>query len=197
MFERLFTHPLWAYRTGTFAFASAWPLGLLISSILVAAALVAWSLWRRRALGWRLLWPVGVLQTLLLALVLCLLWRPVLNVERVRDRENELAIAIDASASMAYGDAGQSRLQEVARRLCRNGTMQSGWKKKSFAVRMFGFAQTTTPLKQPSKAMPPPRPADAHRRIALPFKCFAKCAGSAPLSPALSCFSDGARMATH
>ena len=35
MFELLFTHPLWAYRTGVFAFASAWPLWLLVVSILV------------------------------------------------------------------------------------------------------------------------------------------------------------------
>src|ERR1044072_8668266 len=120
VFERLFTHPLWAYRTGTFAFASAWPIGLLITLILVAAALVAFSLWQRRALGWRMVVPVGVLQTLLLALILVLLWRPVLNVERVRDRENELAVAIDASASMAYGEGDRSRLQEVA------GALQNG-----------------------------------------------------------------------
>ncbi len=130
MFERLFTHPLWAYRTGTFAFASAWPIGLLITSILVAAALVAWSLWRRRALGWRLVVPVGVLQTLLLALILCLLWRPVLNVERVRDRENELAIAVDASASMAYGEAGAIAASGSCRPPCRTAPC-SGWKKPS------------------------------------------------------------------
>ena len=106
MFELLFTHPLWAYRTGVFAFASAWPLWLLVVSIIAVAVLIAASLvyvGQRRQLGWHLLLPVGILQSLLAAAVLCLLWRPVLNVERVRDRENVLAVAIDASASMAYG----------------------------------------------------------------------------------------------
>jgi hypothetical protein len=101
MFELLFTHPLWAYRTGQFAFASAWPLWLLIASILLAFVLIVATLWRRRQLGWRLLVPVGILQGLLAAVILALLWRPVLNVERVRDRENVLAVAIDASSSMA------------------------------------------------------------------------------------------------
>lgn len=184
MFERLFTHPFWAYRTGTFAFASAWPTGLLVTLILLGAALVAWSLWRRRALGWRMLVPVGLLQTALLALVLCLLWRPVLNVERVRDRENELAIAIDASASMAYGDAGQSRLQEVAAAL-QNETLQR--LEKTYAVRLFGFAQTTTPLDS-LNGMPPP---GRQTRIGDALTQVLQSAGSAPLAGVVL-FSDGA-----
>ncbi|MBL8264820.1 hypothetical protein [Steroidobacter sp.] len=184
VFERLFTHPSWAYRTGSFAFASAWPIGLLIISILVGAALIAWSLWRRRALGWSLLLPVGLLQTVLLAAVLVLLWRPVLNVERVRDRENELAIAVDASASMAYGDSGRSRLQDVAAAL-QNDTLQR--LEKTFAVRLFGFAQTTTPLDS-LDAMPPP---GRQTRIGDALTQVLQSAGSAPLAGVIL-FSDGA-----
>ena len=88
MFELLFTHPLWAYRTGVFAFASAWPLWLLVASILAAVLVIAATLWRRRQLGWKLLLPVGILQSLLGAAILVLLWHPVLNVERVRDRQH-------------------------------------------------------------------------------------------------------------
>jgi uncharacterized membrane protein len=184
VFERLFTHPLWAYRTGTFAFASAWPIGLLITLILAAVAVVAFSLWQRRALGWRMLPPVGVLQSLLLALILCLLWRPVLNVERVRDRENELAVAIDASASMAYGDDGRSRLQEVAAAL-QNGALPR--LEKTFAVRLFGFAQNTTPLNT-LDAMPPP---GRQTRIGDALNQVLQSAGSAPLAGVIL-FSDGA-----
>ncbi|HEY0942381.1 MAG TPA: glutamine amidotransferase [Steroidobacter sp.] len=184
VFERLFTHPLWAYRTGSFAFASAWPIGVLVTLILAGAALVAWSLWRRRALGWRLLLPVGVLQTALIALLACLLWRPVLNVERVRDRENELAIAIDASASMAYGDAGQSRLQEVAAALQGDSLRRL---EKTFAVRLFGFAHSTTPLDS-IEAMPPP---GRQTRIGNALTQVLQSAGSAPLAGVIL-FSDGA-----
>lgn len=184
VFERLFTHPLWAYRTGTFAFASAWPTGWLVTLILLGAALVAWSLWLRRALGWRLLLPVGVLQAVLIASILCLLWRPVLNVERVRDRQNELAIAIDASASMAYGDAGRSRLQEVAAAL-QNDTLQR--LEKTFAVRLFGFAQSTAALDS-LEAMPPP---GRQTRIGDALTRVLQSAGNAPLAGVIL-FSDGA-----
>lgn len=184
MFELLFTHPLWAYKTGQFAFASARPLWLLAVSILVAIGLIAVTLWRRRQLGWQLLLPVGVLQSLLAAAVLCLLWHPVLNVERVRDRENVLAIAIDASASMAYGDAEHSRLQDVAAAL-RKGTLAK--LEDTFEVRLFGFAQATTPIDS-LESMPAPGP---QTRIGDSLVQVLQSAGSIPLA-GIVLFSDGA-----
>lgn len=184
MFELLFTHPLWAYKTGQFAFASAWPQWLLAVSILVAVGLIAATLWRRRQLGWRLLVPVGILQSLLAAAVLCLLWHPVLNVERVRDRENVLAVALDASASMAYGDAQHSRLQDVA------GALQKGTLAKledTFEVRLFGFAQATTPIDS-LESMPAPGP---QTRIGDSLVQVLQSAGSIPLA-GIVLFSDGA-----
>lgn len=184
MFELLFTHPLWAYRTGRFAFASAWPLWLLAASIVLAVAVIVATLWRRRQLGWRLLLPVGILQSLLAAAILCLLWRPVLNVERVRDRENVLAVAIDASASMQYGDADQSRLQQVAAAL-QKGTLAK--LEDTFEVRLFSFAQTTTPLES-LDAIPPPGP---QTRIGDSLVQVLQSAGSVPLAGVVL-FSDGA-----
>lgn len=187
MFELLFTHPLWAYRTGVFAFASAWPLWLLVVSILVVVVLIAASLTyvgRRRQLGWSLLLPVGILQSLLAAAVLCLLWRPVLNVERVRDRENVLAVAIDASASMAYGDAERSRLQQVAAAL-QNGTLAK--LEDTFEVRLFGFSQATTPLDS-LESIPAPGP---QTRIGDSLVQVLQSAGSIPLAGVVL-FSDGA-----
>jgi uncharacterized membrane protein len=185
VFELLFTHPLWAYRTGTFAFASAWPLWWAIVAFVVGAALIAASLWRRRSIGWGLLVPVGILQSALLALVLCLLWRPVLNVERVRDRENVLAIAVDASASMAHGDQGQqSRLQMVAAALHAEVLEQL---EKTFEVRLFSFAQSATPL-ETLDAVPPPGP---QTRIGDALSQVLQSAGNVPLAGVVL-ISDGA-----
>ena len=184
MFELLFTHPLWAYRTGQFAFASAWPLWLLMAAILVVVAVIVATLWLRRQLGWRLLLPVGILQSLLAAAILCLLWRPVLNVERVRDRENVLAVAIDASASMAYGDGNQSRLQEVAAAL-QKGTLTR--LEDTFEVRLFSFAQATTPLDS-LDSIPAPGP---QTRIGDSLVQVLQSAGSVPLAGVVL-LSDGA-----
>lgn len=187
MFEHLFTHPLWAYRNGTFAFASGWPLWLLVVAILVGAALVAAGLLRRRQIGATRLVMIGVVQTTLLALVLCLLWRPVLNVERVRDRENVLAVALDASASMAHADSGaadQSRLQEAVAVLRSNALPAL---QKSFEVRLFSFATHTQSLPA-IDAIPPPGP---QTRIGNALLQLLQTAGSVPLA-GIVLVSDGA-----
>ena len=105
---------------------------MLIALSIAGAVLIAVALSRRRTLETGRLWLIGALQSSLLVLVLCMVWRPVLNVERVRDRENVLAVAIDASASMAYGEGGQSRLQEAVAALQANAL--SAWRKTFVAA---------------------------------------------------------------
>ena len=107
-----------------------------------------------------------------------------LNVERVRDRENVLAVAIDASASMAYGEADRSRLQEVAAAL-QKGTLAK--LEDTFEVRLFSFAQTTTPLDS-LDAIPAPGP---QTRIGDSLVQVLQSAGSIPLAGVVL-FSDGA-----
>lgn len=189
MFEALFTHPLWAYRTGTFAFASSWPLWLLAASIAVAIAAIAFTLWRRhRQANHRLataqLISLGTLQAIFVTVILCLLWRPVINVERVRDRENVLAVVLDASASMAYGEQEQSRLQQAV------GALQGeplDALQKVFDVQLYSFAQDAKPLAT-LDAVPPP---GTQTRIGDSLVQVLQTASSAPLA-GLVLLSDGA-----
>jgi uncharacterized membrane protein len=147
VFELLFTHPLWAYRTGSFAFANSWPLWMLAVAICLGVVLVGASLYRRRSLGWRVIVPIGILQTVFIAALAVLVWRPVLNVERVRDRENVLAIALDASASMALPDGSEaserSRLQRAVSALESDVVEPLS---NTFELRLFSFADVVTPL---------------------------------------------------
>ncbi len=185
MFELLFTHPLWAYRTGVFAFASAWPLWLLAVSIAVAVVAGRRDLVAAAAARLAVCWcPSGFCRACWRQRFCALLWRPVLNVERVRDRENVLAVAIDGSASMAYGEAERSRLQEVAAAL-QNGTLAK--LEDTFEVRLFSFAQTTTPLDS-LDAIPAPGP---QTRIGDSLVQVLQSAGSIPLAGVVL-FSDGA-----
>jgi len=185
VFEALFNHPLWAYKTGTFALASAWPLWVLLLLAIAGCALIAVTLARRKALGWSKLALLGVVQCSLLGLVLTLLWRPVLNVERVRDRENVLAVTLDASASMAVaGEAGQSRLQEAVNAL-QQGPLES--LRKVFDVRLFSFARDTEPLASIT-AVPPPGP---QTLIGDALLQVLQTAGSVPLAGVVL-LSDGA-----
>lgn len=190
MFELLFTHPWWAWRTGTLAFASGWPVWMLIALILAGAAIVGATLHRRRAVGAGKLVPIGVLQTLLLALVLTLSWRPVLHVERVRDRENVLALAIDTSASMLHDDdsgmtgARQSRLQHSVEAV-QGSTLEA--LRRSFEVRLFSFASQAQALSS-LDAIPPAGP---QTRIGDTLLQLLQTATSVPLA-GIVLISDGA-----
>lgn len=189
MFEALFTHPLWAYRTGTFAFASQWPLWLLVVLIALGIAAIAFTLWRRHRqagpkLTGRQLALLGAVQAIFVSAVLCLLWRPVLNVERVRDRENVLAVVMDASASMAYGEEDQSRLQQAVSGL-QGDTLEA--LQKVFEVQLYSFAQQAEPIPA-LESVPPP---GTQTRIGDSLVQVLQTAGSAPLA-GIVLLSDGA-----
>ncbi len=189
MFELLFTHPLWAWRTGTFAFASGWPRWVLWMCIAAVAMLIVASLLRRRSVGLGKLVAIGTLQGLFLALLLGLLWRPVLHVERVRDRENVLAVAIDASASMAFDDSPgadvpRSRLQQAVTALQSDALAAL---QKSFEVRLFAFSSRAESLSS-LDAMPAP---GAQTRIGDSLVQLLQTASSVPLA-GIVLLSDGA-----
>lgn len=116
MLEWLLGTSLWAWRSGEFAFARGWPLWLMFALLLLAALAIAATLVRWRQLGlWRSM-VVGALQLAFFATLLVMLWRPVLNVERIRERENVVAVLVDDSGSMEAAAQGElsRRAQVVA-----------------------------------------------------------------------------------
>ena len=190
MFELLFVHPVWAYRAGKLAFASAWPRWLLLLLIVAAIAVVVATLWRRRFLGLPRLLLLGGLQVALAALVIAMVWRPVLNVERVRDRQNVLAVVLDTSASMAHSDDaidGQSRLQNALDAL-KAGPLDS--MAETFELRYFTLGSSLSPLES-LEALPPPA---AQTRIGDALLNVMQTAGSVPLA-GIVLVSDGAENA--
>ena len=152
MFELLFKYSPWAYRAGELSFASPWPLWVLVALTVVGLAFFAFTLYRQRNLAWWRKAIIGTLQTLLLATVLVMLWQPVLLVERVRDRENVVAVVMDASASMAHGEGDKSRLQESVAAL-QGGPLDA--LRKSFGVKLFSFSGPVQTLKQLSEIPAP------------------------------------------
>lgn len=152
MFELLFKYSPWAYRAGELSFANPWPLWVLFALAVAGLAFFAFTLFRQRNLAWWRKVLIGTLQTLLLATVLVMLWQPVLLVERVRDRENVVAVVMDASASMAHGEGERSRLQESVLAL-QNGPLDA--LRKSFGVKLFSFSGPVQTLKQLNEIPPP------------------------------------------
>src|SRR5690606_19472997 len=115
MLEFLLGHSVWAFRSGELGFARGWPLWLLGLLLLAGIAAIAFTLLRRQ-LSWPRALTIGFLQAAFLGLVLLLLWRPVLNVEEIKDRQNVVAVLVDDSGSMntvETPDAPTRRVQAV------------------------------------------------------------------------------------
>jgi uncharacterized membrane protein len=106
LFEFLFKYSRDDYARSELVFTADWPPWLLILVAVIAVLGVSIMLWRRqtRATIWQLL-SVWVLQVAMLAIVAVVLLQPALKTERLRPGENSVALAVDASESMAYGIA--------------------------------------------------------------------------------------------
>ncbi|HEY8519793.1 MAG TPA: glutamine amidotransferase [Gammaproteobacteria bacterium] len=144
MFEFLFKYSAATFERADFTFASGWPVGLLIVLILLGAATIGYTLARRgQGLGAAKLAALGALQTLMLAIVLTLVWRPALVSQTLRPQENSVAVLLDTSESMSYGEGGQSRLQEAIAALGSRGLPEL---EQQFRVDLFSFADDTLEL---------------------------------------------------
>jgi len=182
----LLGHSIWAFRSGELAFARGWPLWLLFG--LAGAGLVAIiiTLLRRSELNALQRVVIGLLQFAFLALALLLLWRPVLNVERIRDRENVVAVVVDDSGSMnaAHGKDGSWRDQAV-RALNDSGALkQIG---ASSELRLFSFNERAQSLES-LDALPG---GGAATRIGDALGTVTQMAASVPMA-AVVLVSDGA-----
>jgi uncharacterized membrane protein len=144
MLEFLLGHSIWAFRNGELAFARGWPLWLLLVCILVGTAAIVATLWRRQ-LSWPRALALGVLQAAFLALALLLLWRPVLNVEEIKQKENVVAVLVDDSGSMATSDepdAPTRHAQAVA--ALQDGVLDELQERSD--LRLFSFSDRAVPV---------------------------------------------------
>jgi uncharacterized membrane protein len=155
LFELLFKYSRATFERGELLFASGWPLWLLIALIVCGAAAVGFSLARRQqGIPIGRLVALGVLQTLMIALVLVLAWRPALLTQTLRPQENTIAVLLDTSASMSYGDGRRSRLQESIAALSDRALPEL---EASFGVDLFSFADQTLDLES-LQQVPAPGP---------------------------------------
>ena len=101
MFEFLFNHSADTWKGASLAFSHAWPwwvialaFALGVIGILVSLLKLPVSMGRRCC--------VGLIQTVLLALVMVMLLQPTLLREEVRRDDNVVAVLIDTSTSMEF-----------------------------------------------------------------------------------------------
>jgi uncharacterized membrane protein len=141
LFEFFFNYSRTTFDNGTLFFASGWPVGLLIALCILGIVALGFSVAQRReSLGVFKLAVLALLQGAMLSVLLVLLWQPALSTEQLRARDNAVAVVMDTSASMSYGEGGQSRLQQAVTALDEDvlGDLDA-----SLGVRLYAFAETS------------------------------------------------------
>lgn len=137
MFELLFKYSPETFSRSEFVFASELSMVWLVILAAVAVAIVAASIIRlRQDLSWPKAAAIGALQASLLVAVLVLMWRPALLTQTLRPQENSVAVLLDTSASMSYGEGERSRLQQAVAAL-RDETLPA--LSADFTVDLFAF----------------------------------------------------------
>jgi uncharacterized membrane protein len=139
MFEFFFKYPIAVYSKGHFVLLGAWPKWILCLLVIAAAAALAWRLHSRLAQAAHSLknWQAGaiwLLETLLIALLLVLLWRPALVIAELQPEQNIIAVLVDDSRSMGISENGSTREAQAVKSL-RDGTLQQLSEK--FQVRLY------------------------------------------------------------
>jgi len=138
MFELLFKYPQEVFSRGTFVLLGGWPIWLLAVAILAAAAGLGYLVWNRtggRMAGFKSI-TVWLLQTLLAAVLLTMLWHPALSVATLRPQQNIVAVVVDDSASMAQPDeAGGATRRAAAESVLNSGLLNA--LKDKFQVRLY------------------------------------------------------------
>lgn len=143
MFELLFKYPLTVFSKGTLVLLGGWPKWLLAAAIVAAAVGFAILIYRRttgsaRVTGVRSV-AVWLLQTLLAALLLMMLWHPALSVATLRPQQNIVAVVVDDSASMAIEDAAGGSRRAAAVHVLDSGLIKA--LQQRFQVRLYSLSE--------------------------------------------------------
>jgi uncharacterized membrane protein len=151
MFQFFFKYPMPVFSKGKFVLLGAWPSWLLLLMVLacmLGLALLIRSRLREAASKisrWRA-GAVWVLQSLLIATVLVLLWQPAVTVAELAPQQNVIAVVLDDSRSMAIADSGSDGKQtrEAAAEKALEDGVLAGLQKR-FQTRLYRLDSQVAP----------------------------------------------------
>ncbi len=143
MFQFFFKYPMPVFSKGKFVLLGAWPGWVLLLLIVACTAGLAVLIWSRlpQAAANISRWRAGgvwLLQSLLIATVLVLLWQPAITVAELAPQQNVIAVVLDDSRSMAIADSGSDGKQprEAAAEKALEDGVLAGLQKK-FQTRLY------------------------------------------------------------
>ncbi len=189
MFQFFFKYPLAIFAKGHFALLSAWPkwlLALLVVAAGVGLAVLIYSRLPKTESNLRN-WRAGVLWLLefvLAAILLTLIWQPALVVAQLKPQQNIIAVLVDSSKSMATADQGMARETQAVNAL-QGGVLTS--LQKEFQTRLYQLDNRLTRIQRPDQL----KPAGASTQISEGLRQLTAETAGLPLG-AVVLFSDGA-----
>jgi uncharacterized membrane protein len=152
MFQFFFKYPMPVFSKGRFILLGAWPGWVLVTLIVfsvVGLGVLIWSKLPRAAANVTkgragLLW---LLQSLLIAAVLVMLWQPAMTVAELSPQQNVIAVVLDDSRSMAIADSGDDGklTREAAAIQTLEGGVLAGLRNK-FQVRLYRLDRRLAPV---------------------------------------------------
>jgi hypothetical protein len=139
MFEFFFLYPARLFSKGELLFASGWPLWLLLLLAAAFAAGVLYLLQKRHGKnleGYRWI-AIGVLQAVVFAILLLMIWRPALRVTALKPQQNIVAVVMDDSRSMLLPQADKPEVSRLAsaKQLMNDGLLEK--LRSRFQVRVY------------------------------------------------------------
>jgi hypothetical protein len=141
MFQFFFKYPIPVFSKGQFVLLGSWPGWVLLLLIVASTAGLAVLIWSRLPQAapniskWRA-GAVWLLQSLLIATVLVLLWQPAMTVAELAPQQNVIAVVLDDSRSMAIADGDGKLTREAAAEKALQDGVLAGLQKK-FQVRLY------------------------------------------------------------
>ena len=155
MFQFLFKYPIPVFSRGQFILLGAWPVWVLVLLIVASTAGLAGLIRSRIApvapqttpavSRWRA-GAVWLLQSLLIATVLVVLWQPAMTIAELAPRQNVIAVVLDDSRSMGIldsGAGGKLSREAAAERALQQGVLAR--LKEKFQVRLYRLDRRLAP----------------------------------------------------
>src|SRR6202521_5661286 len=191
MFELLFKYPRAVFSKGSLVLLGAWPWWVFVLFLLAAGAGLAWLIRSKlpeastHVKNWRsgVIW---LLQFMLAALVLLLLWQPAILVAELRPQQNIIAVLVDDSRSMSIADGGATREAQAIKAL-EGGVLDQLQKKFQIRIYLLHSQLSRVPKLDDLKTSPPA----SATRIGDGLKQLAGEAADLPIG-AVVLLSDGA-----
>src|SRR5580704_9749979 len=158
MFQFFFKYPIPVFSKGQFVLLGAWPGWVLLLLIVASTAGLALLIRSRLPQAapniskWRA-GAVWLLQSLLIATVLVLLWQPAITVAELAPQQNVIAVVLDDSRSMAIADSSGNLTREAAAERALQDGVLAGLQKK-FQVRLYRLDSRVTRAAAPAEIQP-------------------------------------------